>query len=73
MAMTRQPERRTIAAIRHAVRSGALMQPFRRADVSLAIGWSLPPAFLPKHRVGNPGRETELFEQIDRGSYRLAP
>jgi hypothetical protein len=39
--------------------------------VSKAIGRSLPPAFLPKHRVGNPDGETELFQQVDRGLYRL--
>ena len=69
--MSPQPERRTISDIRRAVRTGALKQPFRRNDVSKAIGRSLPPAFLPKHRVGNPDGETELFQQVDRGLYRL--
>jgi hypothetical protein len=32
--MSPQPERWTIAAIRHAVRTGALKQLFRRNDVS---------------------------------------
>lgn len=54
------------------LRSGALEQPFRRNDVSRAIGRSLPVAFLPKHRVGNPDGETELFQQVGRGLYRLA-
>lgn len=71
MGTSPQPDRRTIAAIRHAVRTGALKQPFRRNDVSKAIGWSLPVAFLPKHRVDNPDGETELFQQVDRGLYRL--
>lgn len=71
MATSPPPERRTSAAIRQAVRDGTLKQPFRRDDVSEAIGWSLPPAFLPKHRIGNPDRETELFRQVDRGLYRL--
>ena len=66
-----KPERKTIAAIRGAVRKGVLKQPFRRSDVSLAIGWSRPVAFLPKHRVGNPDDETELFHQLDRGLYEL--
>jgi hypothetical protein len=35
------------------------------------LGRSLPPAFLKKHRVGNPGGESELFQQVDRGLYRL--
>jgi hypothetical protein len=69
--MSPQPERRTISDIRRAVRTRALRQPFRRNDVSKAIGHPLSPAFLPKHRVGNPDGETELFHQVDRGLYRL--
>jgi hypothetical protein len=71
MVTNPQLERRTVAAIRRAVSTGALKQPFRRNDVSKAIGWSLPSAFLPKHRAGNPDGETELFEQVERGLYRL--
>lgn len=61
--MSPQPERQTISDIRRAVRICALKQSFRRGDVSKAIGRSLPAAFLPKHRVGNPDGETELFQQ----------
>jgi hypothetical protein len=46
--MSPQLERRTTSDIRRAVRTGALRQPFRRNDVSKAIGRSL----LPKQRVG---------------------
>lgn len=70
--MNSRPKRPTIAAIRAAVRTGTLIEPFRRSDVSKAIGHPIPPAFLPKHRVGNPGGETELFRKVDRGLYRLA-
>lgn len=70
--MSPQNERRTIADIRRAVGNGSLEQPFRRNDVSKAIGRELPVAFLPKHRIGNPGGETPLFRQMERGLYRLA-
>lgn len=39
--MSPQIERRTISDIRRVVRTGALTQPFRRNDVSKAIGRSL--------------------------------
>ena len=36
---------------------------------ALGIHWA--GVFLPKHREGNPGGQTELFVQIERGLYRL--
>lgn len=38
-------------------------------DDVLKIHWA--GTFLPKHRVGNPGGNTELFVQVERGLYRL--
>lgn len=35
----------------------------------LKISWA--GTFLPKHRVGNPGNETELFVRIQKAVYRL--
>jgi hypothetical protein len=56
-----------------AVKAGKLKEPFGAADVRQACpGWADPTynIFLPKHRVGNPGRTTELFEQVGPGKYR---
>ena len=67
--------RRFINDIRRAVRAGKLGGRFRAADVRRACpGWSQRTYsnFLPKHRVGNPGGNTELFVQNEDGSYSLA-
>ena len=61
-------------AIFDAVHSGRLAEPFNAAMVRRACGASAHrtyEVFLPKHRVGNPGRYTELFIQVSRGRYRL--
>jgi hypothetical protein len=53
---------------------GDLPQSFRAADVRRACpGWAdhAYGVFLPKHRRGNPGGETELFYQNPDGSYSL--
>ena len=66
--------RRFISDIRRAVRAGNLRKRFRAADVRRACpGWSerTYSNFLPKHRVGNPGGNTELFVQHEDGSYSL--
>ncbi len=67
-------ERKTISLIRGAVKSGKLKEPFGAKDthnVCPSIPLSTCHVFLPKHRVGNPGDNTELFLQIDRGVYKL--
>lgn len=64
-------EGQTIRAIRAAVAAGRLIEPFKPADVNAATGISFAGVFLPKHRVGNPGGQTELFIQVAEGSYRL--
>ena len=66
--------RRFINEIRRAVRGGKLRKRFRSADVRTACpGWGerTYSNFLPKHRVGNPGSNTELFVQHEDGSYSL--
>ena len=67
--------RRFVNDIRRAVRAGKLSKKFRAADVRRACaGWS-PKAYsnvLPKHRVGNPGGNAELFVRHEDGSYGLA-
>jgi len=56
-----------------AVRTGKLKEPFGPDDVRRACpGWASGsyPVFLIKHRVGNPGGTTELFQRIAPGRYR---
>ena len=60
--------------IRRAIREGTLKQPFRGADVRRACPrWSGHTYFnfLPKHRVGKPGKGREYFIQHHDGSYSL--
>jgi hypothetical protein len=64
-------ERDTIRRIREAVASGKLGKDFRAEDVNKALRIEFAGVFLPKHRVGNPGRFTELFVRISAGLYRL--
>jgi hypothetical protein len=63
----------TIRRIREAVAAGRLTEPFRADDVNRALGITFAGTFLPKHRTRNPGRNTELFIQVERGLYRLKP
>ncbi len=64
-------ERETMRRIREAVKSGTLTEPFRAADVNRALKIHYAGVFLPKHRIGNPGKNTEHFVLIERGLYRL--
>ena len=66
-------EGKTIRNIREAVRRGRLVEPFSPQDVNIALGITYGSTFLPKHRVGNPGGNTELFVQISSypALYRL--
>jgi hypothetical protein len=64
-------QRDTIRRIREAVASGTLGKEFRAEDVNKALGIEFASTFLPKHRVGNPGENTELFVRIRAGLYRL--
>ncbi len=64
-------ERETIRRIRELVRNGELKQPFKPADVNAALGIDWAGTFLPKHCVGNPGGNTELFVRLARGLYRF--
>ena len=70
----KRKEGRLIQEIRQAVQDGRLAEPFNSADVLRAgvrCTASTPGRFLPKHRVGNPGGNTELFVRVDTGKYRL--
>lgn len=56
-----------------AVRAGELSEPFTVPMVREAVpGWAKHTysVFLPKHRIGNPGGMTELFERTQRAHYR---
>jgi len=64
-------ERDTIRRIRQAVAAGKSPQTFKPADVNGALKIAWAGVFLPKHRKGNPGGETELFVRVGRGVYRL--
>ena len=64
-------EGETIRHIREAVAKGTLVQPFRAAEVNRALRIDFAGVFLPKHRVGNPGKNTAHFVQVERGLYRL--
>lgn len=67
--------KRLIREIRAAVEAGRLKEPFSPADViqaGIQCAASTAHTFLPKHRMGNPGGNTELFIQVALGRYRLA-
>jgi hypothetical protein len=60
--------------IYNAVRTGRLAEPFSSETVKRACpGWAgnTYKVFLNKHRVGNPGRETELFVRVAPGRFKL--
>ena len=67
-------EGKTIRRIRDAVGHGTLEMPFSPRDVNDALGISWGGTFLPKHRIGNPGGNTELFMKVScrPALYRLA-
>ena len=70
----KRKEGRLIREIRKAVRDGRLAEPFNSADVleaGVRCAQSTPGTFLPKHCVGNPGGNTELFVRVCEGKYRL--
>ena len=56
-----------------AIKKGKLTEPFTANDVRKACpGWgvNIYNVFLPKHRKGNPGNASELFERINPGEYK---
>ena len=58
-------EGKTIKRIREAVLQGRLQEQFSPKEVDSALGIHTAGNFLPKHRAGNPGGNTELFVQIN--------
>ncbi|MGH9437293.1 MAG: hypothetical protein ACRD22_05190 [Terriglobia bacterium] len=71
MPKTKVTERKTIRRIREAISAGNIPPVFGPKDVDRALSIRWAGTFLPKHRVGNPGGNTELFIQVDRGLYKL--
>ena len=55
----------TIRLIREAVLHRHLGQPFGPRHVNQALGIDWAGTFLPKHRVGNTGGNTELFVRVN--------
>ncbi len=64
-------ERKTINNIRAVVGMGKLPREFTPAQVNAALKITWAGTFLPKHRIGNPGNNTELFIRIRNGLYKL--
>ena len=61
-------------AIVHAVKSSQLKEPFGQDDFRRAcpgLGEGTYQAFLHKHRRGNPGGVSELFEIVTPGKFCL--
>jgi len=57
-----------------AVNNGFLNEPFGMDDFGAAcpgLGAGTYKAFLYKHRKGNPGGNSELFEQVAPGRFKL--
>jgi hypothetical protein len=63
---------KVIRAITTAVADHRLSQIFRPADVNRVLGINFAGTFLAKHRVGNPGGNTELFVRLGPGGKRPA-
>lgn len=66
-------EHKVYRAIVAAVKSKKLAEPFGRVEFRKAcpkLGEGTYQAFLSKHAKGN-GTNTELFERVSRGRYRL--
>ncbi len=61
-------------SIVQAVKSGELDEPFTRDDFRRAcpgLGEGTYTAFLSKHRIDNPGGNSELFVNVTLGSFKL--
>jgi len=55
-------------------RKGTIKEPFTVADFQKAcpgLGRGTYRAFLYKHRLGNPGKKTELFELVGPGKFKF--
>lgn len=60
--------------IRGTIQNGKLREPFTSHDFRNAcpgLGEGTYNAFLWKHRLGNPGNNSELFRRVSPGKFRL--
>jgi hypothetical protein len=57
---------KTVRDIKAAVARGQLPETFSPAEVNRALGIAFAGVFLPKHRQGNPGGNTELFVRVSQ-------
>jgi hypothetical protein len=67
-------EHKVYRCIVEAVRGGKLEEPFTRDDFRKGcpnFGEGTYNAFLDKHSLRNPGGESELFERVAPGRFRL--
>ncbi len=67
-------QHRVYRAIVSAVTGGSLKEPFSAKDFENAcpgFGRATYRAFLEKHSIGNPGRNSELFERTSPGLFLL--
>ncbi len=68
------PQHRVYASIVQAVKDDRLNEPFSAEDfrrASPGFGEGTYQAFLYKHREGNPGGNSELFEQVGPDLFRV--
>ncbi|MHC4276844.1 MAG: hypothetical protein ACYSTI_05875 [Planctomycetota bacterium] len=57
-----------------AVNEGRLVEPFTKDNFRAScpgLGMGTYNAFLDKHAIGNPGGNSELFERVTPGSFKL--
>ena len=68
------PKHTVYFSIVNAVKSGKLKEPFTREDFQKAcpgLGQGTYQAFLNKHRKGNPGTYSELFDRVETGKFKV--
>jgi hypothetical protein len=68
------PKHKVYLSIVKAIKNGELQEPFTVKDFKRAcpnLGEGTYPVFLNKHRVGNPGGNTELFIRIAPGLFKM--
>lgn len=66
--------RKVYKLITRAIKCEILKEPFASCDFRKAcpgLGKGTYTAFLWKHRLGNPGGNTELFKRVSTGKFRL--
>ena len=68
------PRHKIYGCMVKAVKDGRLKEPFTRDDfmeVCPDFAERTYKVFLNKHRIGNPGGNSELFERVSKGSFKI--